>query len=156
MRVDKIAHVQIVAVGGRVLKVGERVDAPRKRRVPGGVREPDGGRERALRGRVPVVGHDQEHDVLVLPVGVLQRFQRQKLRIVLVEEDPVVGGEFEERDSARRAGNQDQRGQDDQPAGREHAFGESCRELPRCHAAPVHWREARANSQGPETFGRSW
>ena len=34
-RIDEIPHVQVVAVGGGVLKVGERVDAPRKGRLPG-------------------------------------------------------------------------------------------------------------------------
>ena len=93
-RIDKIPHVQVVPVGGRVLKVGERVDALGIRCLPGGFREPDSGRECSLGRGVTIVGNNQERDVLALPVGILQLFQCQELRIVLVKENPVVGGEF--------------------------------------------------------------
>ena len=68
--------------------------------MPGGFREPGGGRQCALRCGVTIVRNHQEHDVFVLPVGVLQRFQGQKLRVVVVEEDAVVGGEFEPGNTA--------------------------------------------------------
>ena len=98
----QVAHIQVVAIGGRVLEVGQRVDAPRVRCPPGGVGEPDRGRERIKRRRVAIVGNDQERDVLALPVGILKRLQCQELRIVFIEEDAVVGGEFEPEYAARR------------------------------------------------------
>ena len=123
--VDEVAHVQVVAVGGRVLEIRERVDAPGIRCLPGGFGEPDGGRECVLRRGVAIVRNDQERDVLVLAIGIFQRFQSQKLRIVFVEEDAVVGGEIEPGNAARRERNQQERRHDDQPTGREHPFGES-------------------------------
>ena len=133
LRVDKIPHIQIVAVGGRVLEIGERVDAPRIGRLPGGFRQPDRGRERVLRRGIAVVGNDQEDQVLVLPVCVLQRFQRQELWIVVVEEDAVAGRELEQGDAARSARDRDQRDCDDQPAGRQYPLGETLRKiLSRC------------------------
>ena len=100
LRIHEIPHVQVVALGGGVLEIGEGVDAPRVGCAPGGFREPDRGRESAFRRGVTIVRNDQERDVLVLPVGILQRFQRQELRVVVVEEDAVVGGEFEPGDAA--------------------------------------------------------
>ena len=102
LRVDEVPHIQVVSVRGRVLKVGERIDAPRIRCPPSLVREPDGGGERAFGRGVAVVRNDQEDEVLVLPVCILQRFQRQKLRIVVVEEDAVIGREFEPCNAAPR------------------------------------------------------
>ena len=142
LRIDKIAHIQLIAVGRRVLKVGERVDAPRIWCLPGGLCEPDGGRECVLRRGIAIVRNNQENDVLVLPVGALQRFQCQKLRIVLVEEDTVVGGKFELSNTYRRDCNQKHRCQDDYPASREHPFRESRCELLSCHVALVHRTEA--------------
>ena len=64
-RIDKIPYMQIVAVGGRVLKIGERVDAPRIRSLPGGFCQPDGRRKGDLRRGVTIVRNDQERDIVV-------------------------------------------------------------------------------------------
>ena len=135
MRIDQVAYIQVVAVGGGVLEIGERVHAPRPGCLPGGVREPHSRRESFFGGSVTVVRNDQERDVFVLPVGILESFQAQKLRVVFVEEDAVIGGEFEPADAACRRRDPDQAADNDRPAGCQHPFGESPCELFSCHAA---------------------
>ena len=131
-RIDQVPHEEVVAVGGCVLKIGDRIDTPRIRRLPGLFGQPDGSGKRGLRCGVTVVRNDEEDDVLVLSVGVLQLFQCQKLRVVFIEEDAVVGGEIEQRDAGGGGRNPGQRSQDDQPAALEHALGETPGELPGC------------------------
>ena len=98
----------------------------------------DGSRERVLRRGIAIVRRNKEDDVLVLPVGILQLLQCQKLRIVLVEEDAVVGGEFELCRAERRNCNQDHRRRDDQPAVRQHPFRKSRCEWPSRYVALLH------------------
>ena len=161
--VHQIPHHQIVPVGGGVLEVGEGVDAGRVRRLPGALGEPGDGFERAGRGGVAIVRDDGEEDVVVPGVGVLQRLEREELRIVLAEEHAVVRREFEEPPAARGNRDQDQGGGDDRPPRRDDPLPEPCFDLahrlhPSLRFRVGEWRRSprfrRAESSGDRAGGR--
>jgi hypothetical protein len=86
----EIADDELVALGARVLEVGDRVHADGVRRGPA-----DGGeflhRAQGLaREHAAVTRRDDERHVVGLGVGRLDRIVRQELRIVRLEEDAVA------------------------------------------------------------------
>ena len=94
--------------------------------LPGPLGEPGSRVEGQGRRGVPVAGDDGEEDVAGLGVRVLQCFEGEELRVVLVEIDAIVRREFEEPRTARRGRDQDQGDRDDRPSRGDDPPSEPC------------------------------
>ena len=146
--VHEITHHEIVAVGRGVLEVGEGIDTGRVRDLPGPLGEPGSRVEGQGRRGVPVTGDDGEEDVAGLGVRVLQCFEGEELRVVLVEVDAIVRREFEEPRTARRGRDQDQGDRDDRPSRGDDPFSEPCFDLAH-HLCSSSGPALRASSRQP-------
>jgi hypothetical protein len=86
----------IATVGAAVLKVGQRIDTDRIGHPPRLRGQPLDPGPRTPRKYVAAAGREHKRDVVRFGVGVLQNLERYELRVVTVNECPVVGGKGNE------------------------------------------------------------
>ena len=118
----QVTDREVVAVRPAVLKVGNRVDANGVRNLPGLMRDPldragDFGREYLASTRF----HD-EHDVVVLRIGVLELLEGLQLRIRRAEEHAVVVRELEVLGAETGSGYEQHGGKDRKPGATRHGL----------------------------------
>ena len=123
-----------------MLEVGDRIDPTGIGRLPSPFRQPDRGLESRFRAGVADIRHDHEEDVFGLPVGVLQRFVSEELRIILAEKDSVICRELKEGAAGGSDQHQNEAGRNNRPARLDHPLRKACLERPRRVAGLVYHR----------------
>ena len=116
LEVDQVVYDQVVFLGARVLKVGDRVDPCRERQLPGAFRDLTYCGQCLRLKNLARVGRQDDQSVVVLGIDLLQVFECSKLRIVFAKEILIVVFELDEAGAARGKEANAERADQDEPS----------------------------------------
>ena len=90
-----------------MLEVGDRVHSDRIGNLPCLFRQPFDRIRGPWAEDLAVLRLQDEQNIVVLGIGLLEKVERQELRVLVAEEDPVVVGKFKQMYTVARGRNRE-------------------------------------------------